>query len=64
MGDIPLRLIGLLFVITLTSAHVVAEPNVDFEMKPRPAEEKGFPGYIDYLVEVADALVDMFYILC
>ena len=31
-----------------------AEPNVDFEMKPRPADEQEFPAYIDYLVEVAE----------
>ena len=26
----------------------------DFEMKPRPTDEKDFPAYIDYLVQVAE----------
>ncbi len=42
----------LVFAVAPTSLH--AEPNTGFEMKPRPTNEKDFPSYIDYLVEVAD----------
>jgi membrane dipeptidase len=45
----------LLFsLFTFASASLIAEPNTGFEIKPRPTDEKAFPSYIEYLVEVAD----------
>ena len=44
-----------LFLTILVNAVAVAqEPNIGFEMKPRPTDEKEFPEYIQYLVDVAE----------
>jgi membrane dipeptidase len=40
--------------LLIASAFATAEPNTSFEMKPRPSDEKDFPAYIDYLVQVAE----------
>jgi hypothetical protein len=49
-----LRPILLFSLFAAASMGLVAEPNTGFEMKPRPTDEKDFPSYIEYLVEVAD----------
>lgn len=33
---------------------VGAEPQTEFEMRPRPTDEAAFPDYVQYLVEVAE----------
>lgn len=47
--------------VAATGEHMVNEmlaspgaSRTDFEMKPRPTDEKDFPAYIDYLVQVAE----------
>ena len=42
-----------LTLATLLTASTMAFA-VDFEMKPRPTDEKYFPEYIQYLVDVAE----------
>lgn len=49
-----LKSIPFFLVFAVVSTSLLAEPNTGFEMKPRPTNEKDFPSYIDYLVEVAD----------
>jgi membrane dipeptidase len=50
-----LKLFTALTIATFVSGVAVAqEPNIGFEMKPRPADEAEFPAYIEYLVEVAE----------
>ncbi|KAA1188877.1 hypothetical protein F0M18_16875 [Pseudohalioglobus sediminis] len=61
MNSMALASTLLFSVITVAEEHMVDEmlaspgaSRTDFEMKPRPTEEKEFPAYIDYLVEVAE----------
>ena len=37
-----------------SAASAQTEPNTEFEILPRPTAEQGFPGYIEYLVDVAE----------
>ena len=60
------RMIVLLVSLALPSASLAQDPaysdaslvtatsKTEFEMKPRPTDEKDFPEYIDYLVAVAE----------
>ncbi len=43
-----------LLISALLGVAVVTHSSAQIEMKPRPTDEKDFPAYIDYLVEVAD----------
>jgi membrane dipeptidase len=54
MRSKSLKPILLFPLFAVASVGLVAEPNTGFEMKPRPTDEKDFPSYIEYLVEVAD----------
>ena len=47
---------GLVASLPLIASTVLAqtEPNTEFEILPRPTAEQEFPGYIEYLVEVAE----------
>ena len=48
--------IGLVASLSLMASAVFAqtEPNIEFEILPRPTAEKEFAEYIEYLVEVAE----------
>ena len=49
-------LISLLTSLSLmaSAASAQTEPNTEFEILPRPTAEQEFPGYIEYLVDVAE----------
>jgi membrane dipeptidase len=44
----------ILVFIALLSISVMAQAQTEFEMRPRPTDEKEFPEYIQYLVDVAE----------
>ena len=50
------HLISLLTSLSLmaSAASAQTEPNTEFEILPRPTAEQEFPGYIEYLVDVAE----------
>jgi membrane dipeptidase len=55
----------LLSVTAVAEEHMVDEmmasleaTRIGFEMKPRPSDEKDFPAYIEYLVQVAEPRTD------
>jgi hypothetical protein len=41
---------ALLLAIFVAGVATAQEPNIGFEMKPRPADAAEFPAYIEYLV--------------
>lgn len=49
-------ILGLLASVTAMASQNASR--IDFEMKPRPTDEKEFPAYIEYLVQVAEPRSD------
>jgi hypothetical protein len=43
-----------LFLLLAATAAAQTEPNTKFDIIPRPTDEKDFPEYIQYLVDVAE----------
>ena len=48
------RFAAILILIASASGFAQTEPNTEFDIIPRPTDEKDFPEYIQYLVDVAE----------
>ena len=48
------RFAAILVLIASASGFAQTEPNTEFDIIPRPTDEKDFPEYIQYLVDVAE----------